>query len=355
MVIYVTNIILMLFWHEVLNVQRSMIGVKNPKKTFCVIAALQWILISGLRGLSVGADTISYKDDFDMVSGRTWSSLIKSFNAIVFEGAQGKDPGYKLLEKAFQIFSDNYQMWLIFIAVIFMVPMAIWIYKRSEDALMSFLIYSCLFASFFSITGHRQTIATAFVVFVGDFLIKKRKFVPFLLIVLVMSTIHKSCLVFLPFYFLYNKKITTPYIIFVIIAAVLTFIFQDSFMEFLAETSGYEDYSRHEGAGAYTFSIMILLIMIAALWRMRIILEEHPEASASYNALMLALVFLPLTFVNPNTMRVVQYFSIYLMIVVPYILHSFKGRQRAYITLAVIAILLFLHFKTPRYYEFFWQ
>ena len=42
---------------------------KNEKytKLYCVIVATQWILISGLRHASVGADTVSYQYQFEQV------------------------------------------------------------------------------------------------------------------------------------------------------------------------------------------------------------------------------------------------------------------------------------------------
>ena len=92
---------------------------KKPKKVFCFLAALAWIFISGFRGWSVGADTLAYKDNFDRILRSSWDDLWTNFIDVIFKDGKGKDPGYALLEKVFQIFSENYQAWLVFIAIVF--------------------------------------------------------------------------------------------------------------------------------------------------------------------------------------------------------------------------------------------
>lgn len=121
-------------------------------------------------------------------------------------GADIKDPGYAAVVKAFQTFSTNYQAYLVFIALLFMIPMAIWIYRNSSMPCLSFIIFSTLFYSFYAVTGIRQTIATSLVVFIGYEFIKKKKPIPFLLLMFIAFFIHKSCICFLPFVFFAHKK-----------------------------------------------------------------------------------------------------------------------------------------------------
>lgn len=325
------------------------------KKKYCCIISLQWILISGLRGLSVGADTNGYKIMFDNVKYTKWNTIIDDFIKITFKGEEGKDAGYTVLEKIFHIFSGNYQIWLIFIAVLMMASISIWIYKKSVMPYMSYMIFTTLFYSFFAITGHRQTIAQSVAVFFGAFLIEKRKFIIYIIVVLLMSTIHKSCLVMIPFYFLYNKKITLRYIITIIVTTILAFIFKVQLLRFLASSSGYEGYDVYEGAGAYNFTIMLILVAALSLWKVNEVLTKHPEAVSAYNALFLSLIFVPLVFVNPSAMRVVQYFSVYIMLLVPYVIDSFDKKDQNIIVLAASAVLIFMLLRNNPQYEFFWN
>ena len=59
-----------------------------------------------------------------------------------------------------------------------------------------------LFYAFYSVTGHRQTLATALIVFVGYKYIKEKKLLKFLVIAFIVFMLHKSSLVFIPYYFI---------------------------------------------------------------------------------------------------------------------------------------------------------
>jgi transmembrane protein EpsG len=81
----------------------------------------------------------------------------------------------------------------------------------------------------------------------------------------------------------------------------------------------------------------------------------------AFNAFALALLFIPLTWVNPSAMRVVQYFSIFMLLLVPEIIHSFaviSVRFKKDITIAVIVVLIALMIKANANaapYGFFWE
>lgn len=354
MIIYVINILLIILWGIVL------LGISNKKnkKLFCIIATFQWIILSGLRHISVGADTYSYKVNFfDPIEFISWEKLITDFYNIIFLGFPGKDPGYPILEKIFHIFSNNYQYFLLFIAIVFTVPMGRIIYKYSKEPCLSFIIYSCLFYSFFAITGHRQTIVTGIAVFLGYELIKKRKFWKFLFIVLLMSTIHKSVICLIPFYFISPKKITKKYSIFMLSCFIIIFIFKNKIMEILGMIMGYEDYiNQFEGAGTWNFTFIFIVIIIVALYKLPIIMnEENLDITIWYNATFIALIFIPLTFVDPNAMRVVQYFSVFIMLLIPEIIKSFNSKERGMIYFTAVSLIIVLFVRQNPQYLFFWQ
>lgn len=162
-------------------------GRNNPSamqslrtKQTCIVGAFNWIILSGFRAYSVGADTQAYKISFENLYHQSWYSLWHAFVTMYSTGEGDKDPGYALLEKIFQVFSQNYTVWLLFIAIIFTIPMAVMIYRYSKNACISWILYSTLFYAFFAITGHRQTIATAIALWGGLEAIRERKLFRFL-------------------------------------------------------------------------------------------------------------------------------------------------------------------------------
>lgn len=328
---------------------------KNWKKIFVVMASFQWIILSGLRHVTIGADTSTYRISFYDKVNMSWNDIFNRFYEIYILGYPGKDPGYAVIEKLATLVSTNYQVYLIMIALFFTIPLGKWIYENSRDPFLSFLIYSVLFYAFFAITGHRQTIATAMVVLVGYKYIKERKLLPFLLITLIAFTIHKSALIFILFYFIANKKITKVYLFTMFILFIIFFINKEYLSTMIKMLSGYEVYGINKEAGTFGFTIIFLGLATVSAWRYKKILRNNPQAVHFYNAFLVALLFIPLTFVNPSAMRAVQYFSIFIMLLIPEIIYSFKGRFRVFSYYILVTVLIMLITKSNPTYMFFWN
>lgn len=329
---------------------------KKAKRT-CVVGAVGWVLLSGLRGYTVGADTNAYRISF-LKSGKTsWKILTDGFvdKYFRFADVEDKDLGFAVLEKAFYEIFSSYTVWLLFIAVIFTVPMAIFIYKYSKNACLSWIVYSTLFYSFFAITGHRQTIATAIVVWGGLELIKRRKLIPFLLLMAVGYTIHASVVCLIPFYWLSQIKITQIKLFGYLIAIVGSFIFRNQLMSFLQSIVGYESYKQYEGAaaGAFMFLLIAMVIYVFVFWN-SIALSDNPVLNMSVNALMLAAFFSSLLLINPSCMRVVQYYSIFMLFIIPDMALPFdKPSQKAFVFIVSGIMIFLLVIQIPQYSFFF--
>lgn len=334
--------------------------LRRSKLPVCVAGAVNWILLSGLRGWSVGADTYAYKLSFDRIQFFSWSELFQNLSMKYLHGADIKDPGYPILEKIFQIFSHNYHLWLIFIAALFMIPLSILIYRYSSHPYLSFVLYSSLFYSFFAITGHRQTIATALVVCVGMFCIQKRRLVLFLLLAAVACTIHASAIAFLPFYWIARLRLRKRHLWLCWLAVAASFLFRYQMLEFLQSIVGYEQYQDLEGAGAGSFMILLLAFALLCSVFYRTVVEQRETEDgmlhASFNALMLACFFSPLLLINQSFMRVVQYFSLFLLILLPEGAKAFTpGKSRSLYIVICTALMLALLIRNAPVYEFFWQ
>ena len=335
----------------------------SNRKKYIQIISFILILQSGLRNVAVGADTFQYYRLFEEVKITSWQSIYGS----IFEYYQlgiGKDPGYLVFQKLIQLITNEYQVFLFIVAILFFVALGNFIYKnttRLNDAIIAFVIYSVLFYSFFSITGIRQTIATAATLF-GYELIKRKKLIPFLIVIILASTIHKSVLIFIPFYFI--TRIKNPKYLYRIVLVLfpLFMIFKNNMGNYLKVLGGYEEYDQFKDAGTYTFTAMFLLISIVALWRIKMIIKNNQNAQHYYNAFALALLFIPLTWINPNAMRIVQYFSIFMLLFIPEIIHSFAFisiKIRRDITRFTIILLIVLFLKSnwgdKNPYGFFWE
>ncbi len=337
--------------------------IHSDRKLYIIIICLLLILQSGLRNVAVGPDTYGYYMAFEKIKSMSWLEVFESFKQY-YQLGEGKDPGYLIFQKTIQLLISDYQLYLIMVAVILFYSLGTLIYRNTlyiSEAMFAFVLYSVLFYGVYSITSLRQSIAAA-ATFWGFELIKRKKLLPFILILLIASTIHKSVLIFLPFYFFANYKKTK----FIYSAAVLVFplvmIYRRPVAYIIALVSGSENYMQFAlsdyKAGTPTFTVFMILVVIFGWIFMKNALKLKPSLSRVYNAMALAFVLTPLTWVDPSLMRVVIYFSIFMLLFIPQVIDTATlGNQkvRTAIYVGVYIILIFLVIRGGGEYKFFWQ
>ena len=352
MIIYLINIVLILFWRVFFSEKRF----RNGRKLFCGAAAIQWILISGLRAWDVGADTENYSHIFEQMENQSWSGIFVNFAQCLLNG-ELDEIGYTLLMKIFHIFSSDYQLFLLAIAMTLIVLMTRWIYKYSASPCTSFILFSTLFYSFYGVTGHRQTIATALIVFYGYDLIRERKFWGFMALAVVSFFIHKSSIVFVPLYFLTMIRVTPLYKWLCAAGIGLFAAFGVPVYRALALWLGYSEYQINyaEGGAERYASLLIALCLVTWLFHPQI--KRHRESDGDYlfHAISMALLSALFVLQNQGFMRVQQYYSLFIMITIPELINLVKREYRLPVYLAFGAVMItYLIIQNP-YYAFFWM
>ena len=352
MTIYLINIISILaFGFALIHTNPS----DAKKKVYCTICAVQWILLSGLRDYSVGNDTGGYGDAFYREMNTPWKTVLSNCWDYLFNGLNIKDPGYYLLQKVFQIFSQDYRMWLFFIAIVFTWLLARWIYKYSSMPDISFLVYSVLFFAFYSVTGHRQTLATAMIVFLGYEYAKKRQFAKFAIVSFIAFMLHKSSVVFIVYYLVANISITSTYFIFMFGASAVIALLGKQLYGPIALLLGFADEQvEYSGGGAETYATVLVLLCLVCFCFYPWINKKRKDSMYLYNMISLTFVTTLLVYQNQTFMRIQQYFSLIIMIFIPELIQAFDKNYRVFAYLFVVGFLCayFLHIR-PQYSFFF--
>lgn len=364
--IFILNFILTLIWGIIFLVPSNQITLdgEHKRKTFIIICCIQWVLISSLRADSVGADTVNYMRLFDVHNNMSWEAVLLAAKDYYFgsEVAVDYELGYVIFEKLIGSISSSHLFYKMVIATIFMSALGVFIYKNSEDPFISFIIYDALMYNMFSLTGYRQVVSVAIGILFGYEYIKKRKFIPFLILVLVASLFHKSTLFFIVFYFLADKKITQKYLI--VISALIMFLLIERYRVFnyVKVIIGYEQYSGTYGFAQQTFLVLLVLLTVAIIVCHRQIMWYAKNISFEYtihydNALILTWLTVPMAMVSPTSMRVVYDFGfISFLLYIPMLVKSFydfKNRIIVYVSLSIL-LGFFVLTRTPEYI-FFWQ
>lgn len=360
MVVYVVNIMLTLILGVALIYTNP---TPQKKKWFCGISSFLWILISGLRHLSIGADTLKYADSFERAGRTTWADVFSALHRVYFQGYSPensaenffyKDPGYLLFQKIAHIFTDDYQVYLIIIAIIFFAAMGRFVYKNSEDPCFSYILFSTLFYSFFAITGHRQTLATALVVFIGYEYIKEHKFWRFALIALLAFMLHKSSLVFVPFFFVSRIRVDGKYLSAILVFTAAVFAIGGRAILWMSNLFGFEKDAVNESP-TYTFTTLMVLVAVVVLLSYYSVGTKSTQKNIEISATTLAAVFALFALLDQGMMRVQQYYSLIMMLSMPSAFVTFKAKNRLLVTILCILILFFLFVNTGARYKFFWQ
>lgn len=359
--IFVVNFILIIFWGVLLIYGGSDKHKTRNRIIFIIIACLQWILISGLRADSIGDDTKNYLNMFDDVSNLSWRTLLLGFWKYITTGSTGIfglediEPLFLIFNKLVSCISTDHIFYKFIIAVIFMGSFGRFVYKYSKDPCLSFILYGSLFYNMFSLTGYRQVLSVALIFFGFDF-IRKRKLIPFLLILITAFFLHRTSMVFALLYLFANKKFTSTYLLFVMIILVSMFVLKRQVFEFMRDFAGYEEYVGNYGFKQQTFTIMFALITGIGIWRYNQITAIDDNARMCFNGLILAWFMMPLVLESPSCLRLVYDFAFVLLMIVPSIVETFKSsKDKMLIYLGIYGILLVQVISSSGIYQFFWM
>lgn len=170
----------------------------KAKRTFLFCCGLFMFLIVSLRHREVGSvDSQNYYNNWEMLSGFSFSSFRTYIPESKFE------TGYLVFVWIFSHIFPEGQSVFVLSAMLFVVALCRFIYINSKDLELSFVMYVCLGLYTFTVQGLRQSMAMSMCLFAIEFA-KKRKLLPFLLLVLLATTFHASAVVFLIVYFIYG-------------------------------------------------------------------------------------------------------------------------------------------------------
>ena len=237
----------------------------KTRKIYLFIVSVILILESALRGMSVGDDTLAYFDSFQSVKNSSWADIFRDFTLIFRNNNyEDRNHGYDLFQKIFQLFSNDFRVYLFFIAIVFFSSLYYFLLMNTFnlfELILAFIIYSALFYYFFSITGIKQTITTSVTLFCFRY-IKERKLMHFVIPIMLASLIHISVVVFLPFYFFSGlKKIKLNFII-AMFLFIIIFNVNQYFLTILIDDTIYESYLSYiEGTGTLVFTSLLFLVI----------------------------------------------------------------------------------------------
>lgn len=162
---------------------------------FVVTVSVVMFFFSIFRDVSVGIDYPMYLNFFREVCDGGLPFIFSSANVYRLE------IGYSLLEYLLSFFGSSTLVFASGIALICLTLNAVFVYKYSPSVWLSMFIFISFGFFSYTLCTIRHQIAIAIFMFALPYL-QKKQFVPYLLIVLLTATFHKSMVVWIPVYFL---------------------------------------------------------------------------------------------------------------------------------------------------------
>lgn len=313
------------------------IGVAiDGKKIYMSIATVILVLFVGFRSVDVGSDTAMYKRIFDWAVDGT--SFIKEY----FSWHSGA------VEPLFYIITYgcakilNFQIYLLILAIISVVPIMYIIYKYSDNAFYSLFLYISFGYFSFALSGVRQAIAIGLCMFAFDAAIEN-KIKKYVIILVVAVLIHKTALLFIPVYFLANIKKGKDYKF--VFAVILVFVF-------LMRTPLYKllnlfarqsfDLASSDQGGYRMFLVMLFTVAIGWFYYYRFI-SKKDDTSKDLSWLLLLMISVsalmwPIANLNAELNRMYYYYHIFIILYIPNLLKSINRKEHFLLLLMFLTI-----------------
>ena len=332
---------------------RGSANKESAKRKLVIIACGLLALESGLRHVCVGPDTFGYYGFFQKDASTPWQLVLAG---LLVDGSDFRDPGYSILSKAFSTIIPSWQLYLVALAGLFFLSLGrLW--NRYIASLEGVLFATTLFIALFHIivlSGMRQQITMSLSMLLIPYL-EERKWKIVLPTIAVGFLIHASFvfyLAFIPFYVLKKDRFK----LFLTIAILLipfVAVSARSIVAFMASQMSndyYMGYAQSTAEGnPYTYIALCTSISIFFLFNYQMFKTAPVFMKAA--AVMMTLA-VPLIVLDGSMIRIGQYFTIYMMLSLPYIV-DYTYSKNMY--LGMIVILCFLTYIQPQTYHFFWE
>ena len=296
-----------------------------------------FIVMLSLRAVQCGVDLKTYSHEFARYSGYGWKKIFTG------AGTNEKELGYRLLNKIVSVFTDNFHVFMVIVAMVSVIPLWVLYEKDCEGEALTIAMFVAVapFSMYFS--GLRQVIAMAFAV-PALMLTRKKKLLPFVLCVAAAVAFHFSAFIMIVMYPLYRAKITKNWLFAVVPAMALIFIFNRPIFSFLLgflENTKYESYGTSE-TGAYGMLILYALLAAAILFITSDNADALSEDDIGYRNLMLLTVclqmFSPLSSI---AMRMNYYYLIFLPIAVPRLFKRASPKYKQIVSIGCFLLTVF--------------
>lgn len=351
MIIYISMLIVIFLMYCVEKIIKDYKGIKKMRalKVAAFFTFGYIIFWTGIRNAFV--DTAAY---IRMFQSASWGDL--PFLEISWDSGWGFD----LLMIIFKTFiSQNYHVWLMFLAIVSGVCVAVIFWKYSINYYYTVFLFMAMTTFTWLMNGIRQFLAAA-IIFACTPLLEKKKWFLYCLVVVLCATIHGSCLIMLPICFFVQGKPWTRKTLMILVGVCLVLIFTSQFtsiMDSMLEETKWatmsEDYISDDGVNPLRVLVYSVPVVLAFIGKTR--LKDEPVCVDIFTNMSIFTVALYAIGMVTNGLmlgRMPIYTQMYGYILLPYIIErcfNVKSRRILY-WLSIICYLFYFYLMSRGFY-----
>lgn len=312
-----------------------------------LLVIIPMIVTAALRKDTIG-DTYAY-----MVGFRdTVPSLSTIPEAI---SGDNKDKGFIVFRIILKkLIGNNYYIYFGVIAAICLLCVAVVYRKYSCNFAMSmFLFLASSDYLQWTHNGMRQFIAVCIIFAATDLLLKK-KYIPYMLIVLIASTIHATALLMIPICFIVQGKAwnlrSVLYTAAVLIAINFAGALSDFIVDFMTDTqysSEVNQFLTTDGTNILRVIVFAVPPALALIFKRYIYAGSSPIIDLSVNMAVISMGAYIISAVTSGMFigRIPIYFSLYNYILLPWIVENvFEKRSQKIVYAVIIACYMYFYY-----------
>ena len=198
-------------------------SISDKKKNILInIASLLLIFFFGLRGF-IQSDFQNYYPWFENLP------TLWNYNKLIDTFAENYEPGFVLFTVICKSIFPNYFIW-VFICVLIDIIFLRKIFKEySSNVCLSFAIYFAIGAIIMEFNLMRNIKAILILIFATKY-IREQKMWKYFFCVLIAMLFHITSIIFIPLYFVLNKKWPKPFLICIFILCLAVLFLRISFL-----------------------------------------------------------------------------------------------------------------------------
>ena len=278
------------------------------KKKYCIITGILLFSFLALRSRTLGStDTTNYYNTMARaINSPSWASF---FRPDLYEaGSQF------FIWSLSRVFKDP--QWLIVVTSgIYVVSIMFCLWNNSKCIPLALMMYICLGMMSFQMQGMRQALAMSICLLAYESA-KKRKLIPFVLLVFLAMQFHRTAIVFLPVYLLSGLKFNWKSIACVMIGCIAILLISTRVVS-IANNLFERDYNNTVSSGGFVALAIYMIIIIIVPWLTKRTMLESQEVGAFYILLIGATCYMMSYFGAQAAERISFYFMFSQCIILP--------------------------------------